>query len=213
MFDLNLFVDALIHQSPPHMLDHIMLVLIPLGIAITVGCSIGIVLTRPRFRWLTPQVMSILNAGQCIPPLAVIAIFLPFLGLGWGPAVMALTIYCLLPITRNTIAGLDGVSDEVKESAKGMGMSNQEVFWKVEVPLRLPVVLSGVKTSTVLTVGTAVLASLVGAGGMGVVIFAGIDFFQQELIVAGTLIIGAIAIFIERIITLIERIFVPKHLR
>ena len=213
MFDMDLFINGLVNRSPSHAVEHLLLVIIPLSIAITVGCSIGIILTRPRFRWLTPQVMSVLNAGQCIPPLAVIAIFLPFLGLGWGPAIMALTIYCLLPITRNTIAGLDGVPHDVKESALGMGMSHREVFFKVEVPLSLPVVLAGVKTSTVLTVGTAVLASLVAAGGMGTVIFAGIDFFQQELIVAGTLVIGAIAIFFERLITLVERIFVPKHLR
>jgi len=157
--------------------------------------------------------MAVLGAGQTIPPLAVIAIFFPFLGLGYGPAVLALTIYALLPIARNTITAISGVPEDIKEAARGMGMTPWQVLKSVELPLSVPGIMTGVKTSAVLTVSTAVLAALVGGKGMGAIIFAGINFFRPELILAGTIYIGTMAIIMERFITMMEWMITPAHLR
>lgn len=207
------FISALIDRSPPHALVHMQLVLIPVVVAFLIAFPVAVLLTRRRFMKYTDRVMTIFNMGQTIPPLAIIAIFFPFLGLGREPALFALTIYALLPIARNTLAGLKGVPQDVKEAARGVGMSEWEMLMRVEIPLSMPVVMAGVKISVVLTSGTAALGALVGGGGMGAVIFAGIDFFRAELIVAGTLVIGAIAIILDRILTLIDYMLTPPHMK
>ncbi len=212
-FEMERFISALIDRSPPHALVHLQLVLIPVAIAFLIAFPVAVLLTRKRFMKYTDRVMTFFNMGQTIPPLAIIAVFFPFLGLGREPALFALTIYALLPIARNTLAGLKGVPQEVKEAARGVGMSEWEMLMKVEIPLSMPVVMAGVKISVVLTSGTAALGALVGGGGMGAVIFAGIDFFRAELIVAGTLIIGAIAIVLDRILTLIDNMLTPPHMK
>ncbi len=211
--DSQLFFEALLERSPPHILEHFRLVLVPLFFAFLLAFPLGVFLTRPRYQRYAGQALALLNAGQTVPPLAIIAVFLPFLGLGFFPAVFALTIYALLPIARNTIAGISSVPEEVKEAARGMGMTSWEVFTRVELLLSLPVIMAGLKTSAVLTVGTAVLASLVGGRGMGAVIFAGINFFRPELIVAGTLVIGLMAVILERLLSMVEWLVLPRHLR
>jgi osmoprotectant transport system permease protein len=212
-FEIDRFVEAMFDRSPPYILEHVQLVLIPLGVATAIAFPVGVLLTRPRFRRYTEKVMAIFNAGQTIPPLAVIAVFFPFLGLGYRPALIALTIYALLPIARNTLAGLSGVSPEVKEAARGMGMTEWQILKQVEIPLSLPVVMSGIKTSAVLTTGTAALAALVGGKGMGAVIFAGINFFRMELILAGTLYIAIIALAIDRLLSFIESRLTPSYMK
>ena len=211
--DKELFLETLLYRSPPHLIEHLRLVLFPLSFAVIIAFPLGILLTRPGWRRLANWVLSFLNAGQTIPPLAVIAVFLPFLGLGFRPAVIALTLYMLLPIARNTIAGILSVPEEVKEAARGMGMTSMQILMKVELPLSFPVVMAGIKTSTVLVVGTAVLASLVGGKGMGAIIFGGINFRQVELILAGTILIGLMAIVLERLLSFIELFFTPPHLK
>lgn len=212
-FEFDRFVEAMIDRSPPFIMEHVQLVLIPLAIATAIAFPIGVLLTRPRFRRYTGKVMGIFNAGQTIPPLAVIAVFFPFLGLGYRPALIALTIYALLPIARNTLAGLSGVPQEVKEAARGMGMTEWQILTQVELPLSLPVVMSGIKTSAVLTAGTAALAALIGGKGMGAVIFAGINFFRMELILAGTIYIGLITVLLDRILSFIENRLTPSYMK
>ncbi len=212
-FEMERFITALVDRSPPHALEHLQLVLIPLFIAFIIAFPVAVILTRQRFIKYTDRVMAFFSMGQTIPPLAVIAIFFPFLGLGRTPALFALTIYALLPIARNTLAGLKGVPRDVKEAARGMGMSEWEMLFRVEIPLSMPVVMAGVKISVVLTSGTAALGALVGGGGMGAVIFAGIDFFRAELIIAGTLIIAAIAIILDRLLSLIDNMLTPPHMK
>jgi len=212
-FDFTAFAEALLYRSPPHMLEHMGLVLLPLGLAVSFSFPTGVLLTRPRWRPYAGRVLGLLNAGQTIPPLAVICIFLPIWGLGFRPAVIALTIYALLPIARNTIAGISNVPAEIKEAARGMGMTGRDVLIQVELPLALPVIMTGVKTSAVLTVGTATLAALVGARGMGAVIFAGINFRRVELILAGTLVIGLMAILLDRLLSLLEYLLTSRSFR
>lgn len=212
-FDVDLFINAMLNRAPGYLPEHLQLVLIPLTIAIAISIPAGVLLTRPGCRHLMGRVMFFFNAGQTIPPLAVIAIFFPFLGLGYGPAIFALSIYALLPIARNTITAISMVPEDVKESAKGMGMTPLEVLFRVELPLCIPTIMTGIKTSAVLTVSTAVLAALVGGKGMGAIIFAGINFFSPELVLAGTIYIGLMAILLERLISMLEWFLMPSHLK
>ncbi len=212
-FELHVFMNALQHRAPGYLPEHLQLVAIPMAIAMAIALPAGIILTRPGYCHHAGKVMAIFNAGQTIPPLAVIAIFFPFLGLGYGPAILALTIYALLPIARNTIAALLSVPEDVKEAARGMGMTPVEVLRHVELPLSVPAIMTGIKTSAVLTVSTAVLAALVGGKGMGAIIFAGINFFRPELVLAGTLYIGLMAILLERFISMVEWFLAPPHLK
>ncbi len=212
-FETDRFISTLVDRAPPHALEHLQLVLIPLVIAFVVAFPVAILLTRRRFIRSTERVMAVFNAGQTIPPLAVIAIFFPFLGLGREPALLALTIYALLPIARNTLVGLKGVPREVIEAARGMGMTDWEILIRVELPLSVPVIMAGVRISAILIAATAALASLVGGGGMGTIIFAGIDFFRVELVLAGTLFIVFIAILLDRVLTVVENILTTVHLK
>lgn len=212
-FELDIFMNVLKHRAPGYLPEHLQLVVIPMAIAMAIALPAGIILTRPGCCHHAGKVMAIFNAGQTIPPLAVIAIFFPFLGLGYGPAILALTIYALLPIARNTIAALSSVPEDVKEAARGMGMTPMEVLRHVELPLSVPAIMTGIKTSAVLTVSTAVLAALVGGKGMGAIIFAGINFFRPELVLAGTLYIGLMAILLERFISMVEWFLAPPHLK
>ena len=200
---------ALFDRAPQHINEHLVLVSIVLAVAISIALPIGILLTREKYKKLSGPVMTVLNAGQTIPPLAVIAMFLPVWGLGFKSALYALVIYGLLPIARNTIAGLAGVNPEVKEAARGMGMSGVKVFLQVELPLALPVILAGVRTSTVLTVSTATLAGLVGAGGLGRLIIAGLTMNYPEFILVGAGLGALMAIFFDRLMNVVERFFGP----
>ncbi len=211
--DVERFLEALLERSPPHVLEHLQLVLLALGAATLVSFTLGVTVTRPGWKHWQEWAMVFLNIGQTLPPLAVIALFLPFLGLGFQPAVLALTIYALLPIARSTVAGLVGVSTGVKGAARGMGMNSRQLFWQVELPLALPVLLAGLRTSAVVTTGTATLAALVGGGGLGRVVFAGIDMFWPEFIVGGTLLVALIALLLDRAVVLLELFLVPRHLR
>lgn len=207
--DYDRLIMALTERAPQHVVEHIIIVGLVLLIATSIALPIGIFLTRPQYRRYTNPILSVLNAGQTIPPLAVIAIFLPLLGLGFTSALYALVIYGLLPIARNSIAGLSGVSPDIKEAARGMGMSSRMVLFQVELPLALPIILAGVRTSSVLTVSTATLAGLIGAGGLGRLIIAGLNMNWSEFILVGAGLGALMAILIDRLMNVIERRFGP----
>lgn len=193
------------------LLQHIKLVSISLAIAILIALPVGIILTRPKFKRFLPRVMAILNITQGIPSLAVVAIFLPIAGIGTFPSIMALTLYALLPIARNAIAGIEAIDPNIIESARGMGMPAFKVFWKIEMPLALPVIISGIQTAAVVTVGTATIADLIGGGGLGRLIFTGLSFFQPELIFLGSALAAIIAIIIDQLLGLVNKLLsTPK---
>ena len=188
------------------LLQHLKLVGISLALAIAIALPIGIMLTRPRFKRFLPKVMGVLNITQGIPSLAVVAIFLPIAGIGTFPSIMALTLYALLPIARNAIAGIEAIDKSIIESARGMGMPSLKVFWKIEMPLALPVMISGIQTAAVVTVGTATIADLIGGGGLGRIIFTGLSFFEPELIFLGSALAAIIAIIIDQLLGLVNKL-------
>jgi osmoprotectant transport system permease protein len=186
-------------------IQHLELTGISLGLAIAVALPAGILITRPPVNRWSVQILSFLNTAQGVPSLAVVAIFLPIMGIGRVPSLFALTIYALLPIARNTIAGVEGVDPDVLEAARGMGMSSQRVLLFIELPLALPVIIAGIQTSAVLTVGTATLAHLIAGGGLGRLVFSGISMHRPEYIIAGSLMTAALAILIDNMIGAIHR--------
>jgi len=187
------------------MIEHLQLVGVAVSAAIIIALPSGILLSRDIMKDYTGKIISVFNVAQGLPSLAIIALFLPLLGIGFIPAVTALTIYALLPIVRNTIAGINNVEDEIIEAARGMGMNSFQVLYKVELPLALPIIIAGIQTASVVTVGTAVISNLIGAGGLGQLIFTGLVRFDTRKILLGSILSAIIAIIIDRLFDLLEK--------
>lgn len=187
-------------------LEHVWLVLLSTGIATAVGLPLGIVVTRsPRVR---SPVLGIVNIVQTIPSLALFGFLipLPFLGgIGARTAVVALVLYALLPIVRNTYAGITGVDTAVRDAARGMGMTDGERLRLVELPLAMPVILAGIRVATVIGVGVATIAAAIGAGGLGVFIFRGVATVDNAVILAGAVPAALLALTLDGGLHLVER--------
>ena len=203
------FLVALLERAPNALFTHTRMVLVALIAAIIISVPIGILLTRPRLRWLGGIILNILNLLQTFPGLAIVALAMPILGMGFKPAVFALIIQGLLPIARNTIAGLYGVDPDIMEAARGMGMTARKVLYEVEIPLAMPVILAGIRTSAVYVVSVATLAAFIGGGGLGDLIVAGLNMFWADFIVVGAGLGAFLAIFFDRILGVVESRYTP----
>jgi osmoprotectant transport system permease protein len=192
--------------------EHLVLVGISTGIAILIGVPLGILLTRrPR---LSPPVLGVANVFQTIPSLALFGFLipLPFIGgVGARTAIVALVVYALLPIIRNTYAGIQGVDPAVREAGLGMGMTDRQLLFKVEIPLAFGVILTGIRVATVIGVGVATIAAAIGAGGLGVFIFRGVAMVNNTLILAGALPAALIALGADFLLGRLERRYAPAR--
>jgi osmoprotectant transport system permease protein len=192
---------------------HLEMVLIAEAIAIAIGVPLGILVTRPGFRQLTTPVVGGANVGQSVPSLAVIAIMAPIMGFGFQSAIVALVIYGLLPILRNSYTGINNIDPSIVEAARGMGMTRAQIARKIELPLALPVIMAGIRISTVITVGTAELAVLVGGGGFGRITLSGVFSRQVLIILQGAAPTAALAITLGFILGRIEHWLTSRGLR
>lgn len=165
--------------------EHVQLVAVSVFLAILIGIPLGIFVTRVR--WLQRPVILAAGILYTVPSLALFAILIPYTGIGAPTATVALVIYSLLVIVRNTVAGIDGVSPMTLDAARGMGMTATQRLAFVDLPLALPVIVTGVRLATVATVGTATVAAAIGAGGLGRLIFDGMDRRDPDRIIAGAL--------------------------
>jgi osmoprotectant transport system permease protein len=154
---------------------------------------------------LSAWVVDVAGMLYTIPSLALLGILVHYIGFGWKPVIVALVVYSWLPVLRNTCAGLTSVEDNVKEAARDMGATRRQILFKVELPLALPVIMSGVRTVAVLTVGITTMAALVGAGGLGVLIFQGITTMDNATTLAGTIPVAILAIALDQGVGLVER--------
>jgi osmoprotectant transport system permease protein len=189
--------------------QHLLLVLVSTAIAVTIGVPLGILLTR-RPAWRGP-VLGLANVFQTIPSLAMFGFLipLPFLGgIGARTAIVALVLYALLPIVRNTYVGISGIDPAVREAARGMGMTDGELLRIVELPLSAGVILAGIRVATVVGVGTATIAAAIGAGGLGVYIFRGVAVVDNTLILAGAVPAAILALGADGLLGMLERRFV-----
>ncbi|HWR44955.1 ABC transporter permease [Sporomusa sp.] len=203
------FQEALFHQAPGALGTHILMVLIAVTVAIVISVPIGVIVTRPQYKKFGVVILSILNLLQTIPGLAVVALAMPILGLGLKPAIIVLIIQGLLPIARNTIAGLSGVSVDIKEAAVGMGMPAKKVLYEVELPLAMPVILAGVRTSTVYVVSVGTLAAYIGGGGLGNIILGGLSLLWPEYLLVGAGLGAILAIVLDRLLGYVEYKITP----
>jgi len=190
--------------------EHIMLVGISGGLAIGIGVPLGILLTRPFMRNIAETAIQVVNLGQTIPTLAVLALSMTVLGIGMIPAIFGLWLYSLLPIVRNTYAGILAVSPAILEAARGMGMTNNQILWRVELPNALYVMIAGIRTALVINVGTAPLAFLIGGGGLGQLIFTGIDLFDTGMMLAGAIPTAILAVIIDFILGMAAFYLIPR---
>ncbi|MGB5931173.1 MAG: glycine betaine ABC transporter substrate-binding protein, partial [Cyclobacteriaceae bacterium] len=185
------------------LVEHIWLTLIALAIAIIIGVSTGIWLSRSKR--LSSPVLGAVNVIQTIPSVALLGFLLPFFGIGVTPAVIALFMYALLPIVRNTFTGIIEVDPAVREAGKGMGLSGWQMLTRVELPLALPTIFAGIRTAAVINVGIATLCALIAAGGLGEFIFRGISLNNTYMIMAGAIPAALLALAIDGLLGLIQR--------
>jgi osmoprotectant transport system permease protein len=187
-------------------LEHLTLVLIAMAFAILIGVPLGMfVVQRPALRTLALGIASIL---QTVPSLALFGFLIPipFIGgIGRRTAIVALVLYALLPILRNTYVGLTGIDPAVLEAAEAMGMTDAQILWRVRLPLALAVIMAGIRTATVITIGVATIAAVIGAGGLGTFIFRGVAMVSDAVILAGAIPAALLAILADLLLGLLER--------
>lgn len=191
-------------------LAHLTLVGISSVVAVAIGVGLGILVTRPAGEEFRSLVETITAAGQTFPPVAVLAVAVPVMGFGQEPAIIALVIYGLLPILQGTLAGLGAVPASTREIALGMGMSRGQMLRKVELPLAAPIILAGIRTSVIINIGTATMASTVGANSLGSPIIIGLSGFNTAYVIQGAILVALAAIVTDRLFERLER-YLTRH--
>ena len=183
--------------------------------ALVLACLVAIpaALSLARYPGIARSLLYVTGLIQTVPALALLALLIPLVGLGEVPAIIALFLYSLLPIVRNTLAGIFSVDPLLKEVATGMGLTSAQQLWKVELPLAVPTIFAGVKTAAIISIGTATLAAFVGAGGLGEPIITGLTLNDHRLILEGAIPAALLAIIVELLFEAVERATIPAHLR
>jgi osmoprotectant transport system permease protein len=195
-----------IREVASETVTHVLLVAASVGTATAVGVPLGILLTRrPAWRG---TVLGLANVVQTVPSLALFGLLIPVPlvgGVGARTALVALTLYALLPILRNTVTGIAGVDPAIREAGRGMGMTDRQLLVRVELPLAASVILAGVRTATVVGVGVATIAAAIGAGGLGVFIFRGVAMLDDRTILAGAVPAALLAVGADALLGALER--------
>ena len=191
--------------------EHLVLVLVSSALAIIVGLSIGIFVTRPAGKDFLRIANELSSLAQTFPPVAVLALAVPLLGFGFKPTITALFTYSVLPILRNTIAGLEGVPLNTIEAASGMGMSRLQILGRIELPLALKVILAGIRISVIVNIGTATIGAVVGAGGLGSPIISGLVRDNPAFVLEGALAAALLALLADFLIGKAEQSLSWSH--
>jgi len=215
MNEITQFVDKHGYDILMHTYQHVYLCFFTLVIAVGIAVPLGIFLAHCRWRSIVASVMLTASIIQTIPALALIALIVVVCALiGWPtigtfPAMIALVLYALLPILRNTYTGMRQIDPAVVEVARGMGMQPRQVLFQVELPLSLPVIMAGIRTATVWTIGIATLCALIGAGGLGDLIMRGLRSIQIDYLLAGTIPAAILAVVADWILARVEQWLTP----
>lgn len=190
-------------------LQHLAITFSAGALVVLVGLSLVLLVTRPAGAAFCPLLENLVAVGQTFPPVAVLALALPFFGFGPAGAVLALFLYGLLPVVRNGLEGLTSLPTDVLDAAKGMGYARAQMLWAVELPLALPVILAGIRTSLVLILATATVAPLVGGGGLGVPIIAGLAVSNLAYVVQGAAAVALLAVLLDWTLARLEQALTP----
>ncbi len=192
--------------------SHLRLVAYSTVIVVSIAIPLGIVLTRPFARRAIPVALGVANAGQSIPSLGLITIFVIWQGVGFWPVVIGLVAYSALPILRNTMVGLQQVDQSLIKASRGMGLSKRQVLAQVELPLAVPVMIAGIRTALIINVGTATLATFFGAEGLGFVIFQGIGLNRDPVLIVGVVMASGLALLVDYLAGVAGLVFSPRGL-
>ena len=184
--------------------EHLYLVAVSSAAATAVGLILGVVVTREAGRPFLPLAQDASSLAQTFPPVAVLALAVPVLGFGFTPTVVALFVYSVLPVIKNTIAGIQAVPVDVREASVGMGMRPHERLLRTELPLAARVIMAGVRTSAVLNVGTATIGATIGAGGLGRIIIAGLVRDNTAWVLTGAVVAATLALLIDWVLARVE---------
>lgn len=187
--------------------EHLLLVVLSSTAATIIGIALGLVVTRNRGKRFMPVVRDLSSLAQTIPPVAVLALSVPLLGYGSSPTVVALFLYSILPVISNTISGIQGVEVSVNEASAGMGMTPRQQLFMTELPLAARIIAAGVRTSVIVNIGTATIGATIGAGGLGVVIIAGLVRSNTAFVLAGAAATAAVALLADWGFDLLDRKF------
>lgn len=193
-------------------LQHLELTAVAGVVVVAIAVPLGVALTRRPLRRATGAVMAVANTGQAAPAIGLFVLLATWLGFGFRTAVVTLVLYAALPVLRNTMVGLEGVDPRLVEAGRGMGMSALAVLLRVELPLAVPVLLSGVRTALVLLVGTATLATFIDGGGLGVLITTGINLSLNSLLISGAVLVALLALAVDWLGRVVEHVARPKGL-
>ena len=191
--------------------EHFYISFSALLLGVIIAVPLGIMLSKTKT--VAKIVLTVTSVLQTVPSLALLAIMIPFLGVGKVPALFALCIYSLLPILNNTFIGMQSVNQNIKAAGTAMGMTPLQSMRMVELPLAMPIIMSGIRLSAVYVISWATLASYIGAGGLGDFIFNGLNLYKTELIVGGALLVTALALLVDFLLSRFERFMIPKGLR
>lgn len=192
-------------------IEHFYISIIALLIAIAVAVPLGILLSK--MKRTSNIILTLAGVLQTIPTLAVLAVMIPIFGVGKVPAIVALFIYVLLPILNNTVLGVRNIDSNIKEAGMSMGMTRFQLMKDVELPLALPLILGGIRLSSVYVISWATLASYVGAGGLGDFVFNGLNLYDPLMIVSAAVLVTALALIVDVLLSIVEKWAVPKGLK
>ncbi|WP_354527989.1 ABC transporter permease [Nakamurella sp. UYEF19] len=193
-------------------LSHLKITVIATVLILVIAIPLGVILSRPSTRWIAPLFLGIANLGQAFPAIALLVLLTMWLDIGLTPAIIAFVAYGVLPVLRNTIVGLQQIDKGLIEAAKGMGFTPARILFRVELPLAVPTMLAGVRTTLVLTVGVATLATFVSAGGLGDIIVAGLKLNRLPVEVTGAVLAVCMALAVDWLARIAEDVLRPKGL-
>lgn len=191
-------------------LEHLELTAVSTFFVIVIAVPLGMLVTRPATRRLAPAVLAVANVGQSIPSIGILVLLAVVVGIGFEQAITALVLYAVLPVLRNTMVGLDQVDRSLIEAGRGMGMTARQVLLRIELPLAVPVMLAGIRTALVINVGTAALATFIGAGGLGWIINQGNIHDRTPVLVTGSVLTAVVALALDWIAGIVEDLLRPK---
>ena len=192
------------------LIEHIRLTILAILVAIVIGIPLGILISKNEK--LRKYIIGVINVFQAIPSMALLGLLVPILGIGSKPAIMMVVLYSLLPIVKNTSTGILGIDKNIIESAVGIGLTNKQILYKIQLPLALPIIMAGVRISAVTAVGLMTLAAFIGAGGLGYLVFSGVQTVNNIMILAGAIPACLLALLVDYIFSKIEKSAMNKYM-
>lgn len=194
-------------------LQHFYLFIISLIIVIIIGVTLSVIATEEGREKIGKVIVSITGAAQAVPSIAVVALVFIYVGIGAVPAIISLIVYSLVPIVFNATSGILSVPKNIIEAGKGMGFTRNQILWKIKIPIATPVIIGGIRSAATIIIGTAVVASVIGGGGLGDLIFIGLKLNKPEALFAGAFCSALMAIIVDAILARVEKSITPKGLK